>query len=519
MKKFGLFLTVVFIFFVMPKTVHAVVYIKVSPPSYSPRVRKIKHIRHIPYLLRQRVDLAGKLNTVTALNLLMRSVSGISLITRHLKNDKPANFYIRRQPLYRALNLIVIKRGYGYSFKKGFLYVFGTESRIFKLPISDLGLNFSSTVGASGMNINQNMNNNSSSMQSGMPGVGTGITGQTGTNGTAEAGGLNSSNLGGVVYLTSTAMKSLVEYLKDNLKVIMKNAEFTIDPKDGIIYLSGPAGKVKTAVKFLNKVKNDLRHMVFLKVEVINVTLNKNFQAGINWNMVFNNAFRSNAAGISSVAIGLPLASNNNISSVPEITFSGSGSNQAVVNALSTQGTVNVLSQPRLMLISGETRVISSGVIQNYVQSVMVQSVGVISSQTETYPIIGQVFSGIGIAFTPEINFKKNAVRVTINFMNNNVNSFQAFSIGGNTFEEPEVSAQSLTDTVVIPSGKTMVIGGILSSSKQKNTYGVPLLQDIPLLGDIFKSVNYTKIKNDLIIMITPVITGAAGHGIKNNKF
>ena len=471
-------------------------------PKTSAAVVKIKK-RSIPLILKQRVSLVGSMTPVVALNLLMRDVRGINLITNELKGQQTFNFYIENMPLYKALNTVLAENGYGYSFKRGLLSVYSYETRTFKLPISDLSMNFSSTVGASGMNTSQSQ---SGAMNSAMTQPAqTGAAPATGTS--AGTNTANMSNPGGVISLTSTATKSLFGYVKQNLKVILKTGSFTIEPKNGLIYLSGSVGEVENSLKFLRKVRKNLRHMVLLKVEVINVTLNKAFQAGINWNEVFNSAFKSNALGIGSVAIGLPLAANNNILNAPEITF-GSGGNTAVINALSSQGTVNVLSQPRLMLISGETRVISSGVIQNYVQSIQIEAIGSLSTQTQTYPIIGQVFSGIGIAFTPTINANKKTVRVTINFIDNNVNEYQNFSIGGNTFSEPEVSAQSLTDTVVIPNKKTMVIGGILSTNKTKTNYGVPVLSNIPLLGDLFKSVNYSKTKNDLIIMITPIITG-----------
>ena len=482
------------------------VYIVTPKTIRTPAVLKIKKKRKpVPYLLRQKVSLAGSMTPSVALNLLMRDARGISLITNELQGQQTFNFYIKNEPLYRALNVVLAENGYGYSFKKGLLSVYSYETRTFKLPISDLSLNFSAIVGASGMNTNQNQNSTTQPYTTAGTAGTTASAPATGT--TAGTNTANMSNPGGVISLTSSADKSLLSYIKENLKVILKKGAFTIEPKNGLVYLSGPVGEVQNSLKYLKKVKRNLKHMVLLKVEVLNVTLNKEFQAGINWNEVFNSAFKSNALDMGSVSIGLPLASNNNISGAPEVTF-GSGGNTAVLNALSSQGTVNVLSQPRLMLVSGETRVISSGVIQNYVQSVQIESIGSLSTQTETYPIIGQVFSGIGIAFTPTVNTKKKTVRVTINFIDNDVNQYQNFSIGGNTFSEPEVSAQSLTDTVVIPDGKTMVIGGILSTDKQKNTYGVPVLENIPLLGDLFKSVNYSKTKNDLIIMITPVITG-----------
>jgi MSHA biogenesis protein MshL len=477
-----------------------IVSAKTPKPKLKPSARSTLKI---PFLLKQRISLIGNMDIQTALNLIARSVQGVSLIiTNPIYNDEKNDFYIKRQPLYRVLKTVIVANGYGYSYKTGILKVFGFEKRTFRIPVSDLFLQFSGSVGAAGMNAGNNNNN----MNSAMGGLGTAGTTATASATQTTSGSNNLSNPGGEISLSASNKKSLYQYLKDNLKIILKHGSFTIEPKNGIIYLSGRAAEVESSLNFLKKVKENLSHMVLLKVEVIDITLNKQFQAGINWNEVFNSAFKSNALGISSVSIGLPLASGNDISNIPELTF-GSGSQGAVINALSTQGTVDVISQPRLMLISGETRVISSGTISNYLQTVMTTSLGGLTSTTQTYPVIGQAYSGLGIAFTPYVDYKRGLVHVTINFMDNNITGYNQFTVSGNTFSEPEISAKSFTDTVIIQNNKTMVIGGILSTNKTKSTYGVPLLEDVPLLGNLFKSVNYQKTKDDLIIMITPIIT------------
>jgi MSHA biogenesis protein MshL len=481
---------------------HANVYIIATKTSKSKLKQSVRLKPKIPFLLKQKVSIVGNMDMQTALNLIARSVQGVSLvITNPIRNGNINDFYIKRQPLYRVLKTVVVTNGYGYSYKTGILKVFGFEKRTFRIPVSDLFLQFSGSVGAAGMNAGNNNNN----MNSAMSGVGTQTPTTAGA--TQSIGNTNNlSNPGGEISLSASNKKSLYQYLKDNLKIILKHGSFTIEPKNGIVYLSGRAAEVESSLNFLKKVKANLSHMVLLKVEVIDITLNKQFQAGINWNAVFNSAFKSNALGVGSVSIGLPLASGNDISNIPELTF-GSGSQGAVINALSTQGTVDVISQPRLMLISGETRVISSGTISNFLQTVMTTSLGGLTSTTQTYPVIGQAYSGLGIAFTPYVDYKKGLVHVTINFMDNDITGYNQFTVSGNTFSEPEISAKSFTDTVIIPNNKTMVIGGILSTNKTKSTYGVPVLENIPLLGNIFKSVNYQKTKDDLIIMITPIIT------------
>ncbi len=504
--KSSIQILIIFLFLFIGFTVntYANVYI-VSTKATKTKLKPPARLKFkISPLLKQRISLIGNMDIQTALNLIARSVRGISLvITNPIHNGNINDFYIKRRPLYLVLKTVIVANGYGYSYKAGILKVFGFEKRTFRMPVSDLFLQFSGSVGAAGMNAG-NAGNNNNGINSAMNTAGT----QTSATATASAtqGGSNLSNPGGEISLTASNKKSLYQYLKDNLKIILKHGSFTIEPKNGIIYLSGRAAEVESSLNFLRKVKENLSHMVLLKVEVIDITLNKQFQAGINWNEVFNSAFKSNALGISSVSIGLPLASGNDISNIPELTFGG-GSQSAVINALSTQGTVDVISQPRLMLISGETRIISSGTISNFLQTVMTTSLGGLTSTTQTYPVIGQAYSGLGIAFTPYVDYKKSLVHVTINFMDNDITGYNQFTVSGNTFSEPDISAKSFTDTVIIPNNKTMVIGGILSTNKTKTTYGVPVLENIPLLGNLFKSVNYQKTKDDLIIMITPIIT------------
>jgi len=59
---------------------------------------------------------------------------------------------------------------------------------------------------------------------------------------------------------------------------------------------------------------------------------------------------------------------------------------------------------------------------------------------------------------------------------------------------------------VVAEDGRTVVLGGLISNSVQETITKVPLLGDIPLLGWLFKSRNYTQRKTNLLVFITPHI-------------
>jgi len=66
-----------------------------------------------------------------------------------------------------------------------------------------------------------------------------------------------------------------------------------------------------------------------------------------------------------------------------------------------------------------------------------------------------------------------------------------------------------MADTrVMVNDGETAVIGGLIRSNETETNRGVPILMDIPLLGNLFRSTSTTKAKRELLIFVTPKILG-----------
>ena len=477
---------------------------------------------NVPYFLRQRISLSGNGSVKSALMTLSHETDVPFVIYRGFPDKLKNEAYYKDIQLYKVLNGLLVSNGFAYSYKNKMLYVYAVEEKTFHIPVSDLLSTFSSTVGMSGMEgggVNSSINNGNTQE---MPeGGGASITGgntessgsgslssgliNSGVNGNYGNSGGYSGNPSGSLSLTLSESDSLYSIISRNIKeMLTKNGKYFINPKDGLIWVKDRVSNVNEIAAYIKRINKFLSKQVFLKVEVIDVSLNKGFQAGINWNLLFNQAFKSNVFGADSLSVSAQLASSNNISNAPYIGFNGSGSNSAILNALRTQGAVDVISQPRLVLMDGQTRLISSGTITPYVSSIQTMSLSL--SQTETYPVISQVQTGLSISFTPHINFKNNSVSVTLSLIDNSITSYQSFAIGEESFSNPVIESKSFSDTVNVKSGSTILVGGILTTDKVKNTYGIPILSKIPLFGNFFKSVNDTDEKEDLLIMLTPKI-------------
>ena len=77
------------------------------------------------------------------------------------------------------------------------------------------------------------------------------------------------------------------------------------------------------------------------------------------------------------------------------------------------------------------------------------------------------------------------------------------------TITSPVINSRKADTVVVVPDGQTVVIGGLMENNKQSADYKIPILGDIPLIGNLFKrqTKNYTK--TELIIFLTPHIVAA----------
>jgi type IV pilus assembly protein PilQ len=70
----------------------------------------------------------------------------------------------------------------------------------------------------------------------------------------------------------------------------------------------------------------------------------------------------------------------------------------------------------------------------------------------------------------------------------------------------PSIDTRSLTATIMVGDGQTVVLGGILETEQRDSTKKVPGLGDIPVLGHLFKTTSKTNNKKELLIFVTPKV-------------
>lgn len=129
------------------------------------------------------------------------------------------------------------------------------------------------------------------------------------------------------------------------------------------------------------------------------------------------------------------------------------------------------------------------------------------SEQTASFQLNGFQYKDIGItlAVTPRIN-RDNFVTLEVAPEVSDSSKSKTFASESATFDIPIVETRNVTTTVLIKSGNTLAMGGLMREDNTESYTKVPLMGDIPLFGPLFRSKSLEKIKRNLLIFLTPTV-------------
>ena len=195
----------------------------------------------------------------------------------------------------------------------------------------------------------------------------------------------------------------------------------------------------------------------------------------------------------STTGSSIPLFSNlGSTSPTSGLSFVNASNNiriDAILSMAESRGLLKVLSRPRV-------------VTQNNIQSVVKQGYRipiVTQAQLGGPPTVTYVDAFLRLTVTPQIT-SENTIFLNVDVENTTPNF--GITVNGN----PELITQQATTQVLVTDGGTVVIGGVVQSQNSINVSSVPLLGDIPILGNLFKHTQVSTQTQELIFFITPRI-------------
>jgi type II secretory pathway component GspD/PulD (secretin) len=174
-----------------------------------------------------------------------------------------------------------------------------------------------------------------------------------------------------------------------------------------------------------------------------------------------------------------------------------------LIRYLKTIGKTQVLSNPKIAVVNNQEARIHIGERQAYVTTTTTtgQTTSTVSEEVTFVDV------GIQMAVTPTVN---DDGYITMK-VKPEISSVVSTLITPSNNKIPIIDTSMAETTVMVKDGYTIVIGGLRKDEKTSASDGIPYLSDIPVLGLFFKSGTNTKVRTELIIMMTPHIISGDG--------
>lgn len=333
-----------------------------------------------------------------------------------------------------------------------------------------------------------------------------GLAGQQGALG-SPFGGLGMQNNGSSV--TSQSETDLWRDLKEVLQGIIGDSDgrrVVVSPQAGLVTVTALPGEIRAVREFLSVAEERLQRQVILEARIIEVTLNDEYQQGINWQDVLG------SIGSTSISYGLTGGISNaanSLGGVFGITISDANFN-GVIQLLQTQGNVQVLSNPRVSASNNQKAVIKIGEDEYFVTDVSTTTVtGTATTSTPNIELT-PFFSGISLDVTPQISANGEVILHVHPSVVETTEQEKVIQLNDDEFILPLAQSNIReSDTIVrARNGEVVVLGGLMQTTYTDREAKAPVLGDIPVLGNLFKSKQRIEQKKELIILLRPTVIG-----------
>ncbi|MFP5407768.1 MAG: pilus (MSHA type) biogenesis protein MshL [Gammaproteobacteria bacterium] len=297
-----------------------------------------------------------------------------------------------------------------------------------------------------------------------------------------------------------------------------------LSPHSGVVVVKAVPRTMREVERFLKATSLAVERQVMLEAKILEVRLNDGFQTGINWSILNDGRHKASAganAGSFDLVTGAATGTLASVlgSGLPAASGTTGGlfglafqtrSFAALINFLETQGSVHVLSSPRIAALNNQKAVIKVGTDDFFVTDVSTTSnTGGAGTTTTPSVTLQPFFSGIALDVTPQIDEKGRItlhVRPSVSVVTEKIKNIDAGEAGSLTLPLAS-SAVSETDSIVqVEDGRIVAIGGMMKQSFDDTANRVPGLGSVPLLGYFFGNTNQSASKSELVILIKPTV-------------
>jgi MSHA biogenesis protein MshL len=272
--------------------------------------------------------------------------------------------------------------------------------------------------------------------------------------------------------------------------LLSPEGRFNLDRKAALLQATDFPDRLDQIQLYLDAVQNRAMRQVQIQAMVIEVLLNDEFAAGLNWNRVVERAGDS----ISVTQNAAPTAGRTMTARLNIKDFKG------LLSALESQGTVNVLASPTVNALNNEPAVMRVGTQDVFFKTTA--QTDAVTGRTVHTTEPHAITEGVVLSVTPQIA-SDGMINMSI-APSLTERTGQATSRFGDT--APILSVREADTLVRVHDNETIVIAGLMDERVRPEARKVPLLGDLPGVGKMFRGERTSRRKTDLIILLTPTI-------------
>lgn len=343
--------------------------------------------------------------------------------------------------------------------------------------------------------------------------------------------GSNSQDSVGAGVQTTTDSAFWVE-LKNTLEALVGSEDgrkVIINPQASLAIVRALPRELDLVHDYLGLAQENLNRQVVLEAKVLEVELSDGFQSGINWakmhesngeraiisqtggGTLLNGTASSTIDDTNGLLIGDGTLEVNSFGGIFALAVMDDAFG-AFIELLQTQGEVQTLSSPRVSTVNNQKAVIKVGGDEFFITGISNSQNTTGATTTETPEVELQAFfSGIALDVTPQIDENNNIILHIHPTVSEVAQSNKTFVLNDKNFSLPLAASkvQESDNVVRAQSGQVIVIGGLMKEAISDEEASVPLLGDLPLVGNLFKHIKTSRVKKELVILLKPTVMGS----------
>ncbi len=331
---------------------------------------------------------------------------------------------------------------------------------------------------------------------------------------------------GSNTFLTAETKSDFWEELQNNLDVILGDfgpggvpdesssynpKKFCIHKQAGIISIKTSQKQHEQIARYLDLLQENVGRQVLIEAKIVEVNLKDQYKTGINWNLLRGSFVMQSSLG--DIATQGQL---NELMAPAKNVFTLGGNAEKITGLLSVLnqfGTVRALSNPRLTVMNNNPAVLK--VAHNKVYFKLNQTRDFLhagnrertslTSEVKTVPIGLMMYVHPTIAKNGQIIM---TLRPTISQIVQEVQD-PAVGIASNAQQQslvPEVQVRELDTILSMNSGEIVVVGGLMEERSSNQQNGVPVAEDVPFVGGLFKGKSHDRRVTELVIFMRATV-------------